>query len=41
MPQGESGLRLDFVFAVHDDAEIGRRMVARIAKRTSLTLADR
>ena len=29
----------DFVFAFHDDDEIGPRMLARIAKRTGL-LAD-
>ena len=27
----------DFVFAFHDDEEIGPRMLARIAKRTGLT----
>ena len=27
----------DFVFAFHDDVEIGPRMLARIAKRTGLT----
>lgn len=30
----------DFVFAFHDDEEIGPRMLARISKRTGLTLAD-
>lgn len=30
----------DFVFAFHDDAEIGPRMLARIAKRTGLKLED-
>lgn len=28
--------RADFVFAFHDDEEIGPRMLARIAKRTGL-----
>ncbi|NTU79319.1 MAG: type II toxin-antitoxin system HicA family toxin [Chloroflexales bacterium] len=27
----------DFVFAFHDDEELGPRMLARIAKRTGLT----
>jgi hypothetical protein len=27
----------DFVFAFHDDEEIGPRMLARIAKKTGLT----
>jgi len=27
----------DFVFAFHDDEEIGPKMLARIAKRTGLT----
>jgi predicted RNA binding protein YcfA (HicA-like mRNA interferase family) len=27
----------DFVFAFHDDEEIGSKMLARIAKRTGLT----
>ena len=27
---------LDFVFAFHDDEELGPRMLARIAKRTGL-----
>ena len=27
----------DFVFAFHDDEEVGPRMLARIAKRTGLT----
>jgi len=31
---------LDFVFAFHDDEEIGPRMLARIAKRTGLTPED-
>lgn len=30
----------DFVFAFHDDEEIGPRMLARIAKRTGLQPAD-
>jgi len=30
----------DFIFAFHDDEEIGPRMLARIAKRTGLTPAD-
>ena len=30
----------DFVFAFHDGEEIGPRMLARIAKRTGLTLDD-
>jgi predicted RNA binding protein YcfA (HicA-like mRNA interferase family) len=30
----------DFVFAFHDDEEIGPRMLARIAKRSGLTPAD-
>lgn len=30
----------DFVFAFHDDVEIGPRMLARIAKRTGLTPGD-
>ena len=30
----------DFVFAFHDDDEIGPRMLARIAKRTGLTPDD-
>ncbi|MEW6320309.1 MAG: type II toxin-antitoxin system HicA family toxin [Acidobacteriota bacterium] len=30
----------DFVFAFHDDEEIGPHMLARIAKRTGLTPAD-
>jgi predicted RNA binding protein YcfA (HicA-like mRNA interferase family) len=30
----------DFVFAFHDDEEIGRRMLARIAKRTGLRPED-
>jgi len=30
----------DFVFAFHDDEEIGPRMLARIAKLTGLTAAD-
>jgi predicted RNA binding protein YcfA (HicA-like mRNA interferase family) len=30
----------DFVFAFHDDEEIGPRMMARIAKRTGLTPED-
>jgi predicted RNA binding protein YcfA (HicA-like mRNA interferase family) len=31
---------LDFVFAFHDDEEIGPRMLARIAKKTGLTPED-
>ena len=31
---------VDFVFAFHDDAEIGPVMLARIAKRTGLTPED-
>jgi predicted RNA binding protein YcfA (HicA-like mRNA interferase family) len=30
----------DFVFAFHDDVEIGPRMLARIAKRTGLQPSD-
>ena len=30
----------DFVFAFHDDEEIGPRMLARIAKRTGLQSED-
>jgi predicted RNA binding protein YcfA (HicA-like mRNA interferase family) len=30
----------DFVFAFHDDEEVGPRMLARIAKRTGLTPDD-
>ncbi len=30
----------DFVFAFHDDDEIGPRMLARIAKRTGLSPDD-
>ncbi|HEV8573260.1 MAG TPA: type II toxin-antitoxin system HicA family toxin [Dehalococcoidia bacterium] len=30
----------DFVFAFHDDEDIGPRMLARIAKRTGLTPDD-
>jgi len=30
----------DFVFAFHDDEEIGPRMLARMAKRTGLTPED-
>jgi predicted RNA binding protein YcfA (HicA-like mRNA interferase family) len=30
----------DYVFAFHDDEEIGPRMLARIARRTGLTPAD-
>ena len=30
----------DFVFAFHDNVEIGPRMLARIAKRTGLTPQD-
>jgi predicted RNA binding protein YcfA (HicA-like mRNA interferase family) len=30
----------DFVFAFHDDDEIGPRMLARVAKRTGLTPND-
>ncbi|MFH1108135.1 MAG: type II toxin-antitoxin system HicA family toxin [Planctomycetota bacterium] len=30
----------DFVFAFHENEEIGPRMFARIAKRTGLTPAD-
>jgi predicted RNA binding protein YcfA (HicA-like mRNA interferase family) len=31
---------LDFVFAFHDDEEIGPAMLARIAKRTGLQPSD-
>jgi predicted RNA binding protein YcfA (HicA-like mRNA interferase family) len=31
---------LDYVFAFHDDDELGPRMLARIAKRTGLTPED-
>jgi len=30
----------DFVFAFHDDDEIGPKMLSRIAKRTGLTAED-
>jgi predicted RNA binding protein YcfA (HicA-like mRNA interferase family) len=30
----------DFIFAFHDDAEIGPKMLARIGKRTGLTPDD-
>jgi predicted RNA binding protein YcfA (HicA-like mRNA interferase family) len=30
----------DFVFAFHDDEEIGPRMLARVAKRTGLRAED-
>jgi predicted RNA binding protein YcfA (HicA-like mRNA interferase family) len=30
----------DFVFAFHDEEEIGPKMLARIAKRTGLTRED-
>ena len=30
----------DFVFAFHDDAEIGPRMLAKVAKQTGLTPND-
>lgn len=30
----------DYVFAFHDDEEIGPRMLARIGKRTGLTPGD-
>jgi predicted RNA binding protein YcfA (HicA-like mRNA interferase family) len=30
----------DFVFAFHDDEEIGPKMLSRIGKRTGLTPAD-
>jgi len=30
----------DFVFAFHDNVEVGPRMLARIAKRTGLTPED-
>jgi len=30
----------DFVFAFHDEEEVGPRMLARIAKRTGLTPDD-
>jgi hypothetical protein len=30
----------DYVFAFHDDDEIGPRMLARIAKKTGLTRGD-
>jgi predicted RNA binding protein YcfA (HicA-like mRNA interferase family) len=30
----------DFIFAFHDNDEIGPRMLARIAKRTGLTPSD-
>jgi predicted RNA binding protein YcfA (HicA-like mRNA interferase family) len=45
--QGGSSLRVlarpdwsDYVFAFHDDDEIGPRMLARIAKRTGLQPSD-
>ena len=31
---------LDYVFAFHDDEELGPRMLARISKRTGLTPED-
>jgi len=30
----------DYVFAFHDGEEVGRRMLARIARRTGLTQED-
>jgi predicted RNA binding protein YcfA (HicA-like mRNA interferase family) len=36
----ERALSPDFVFAFHDNEEIGPRMLARIAKRTGLTPSD-
>jgi predicted RNA binding protein YcfA (HicA-like mRNA interferase family) len=30
----------DFVFAFHDNEEIGPRMLARVARQTGLTTAD-
>jgi predicted RNA binding protein YcfA (HicA-like mRNA interferase family) len=32
--------RPDFVFAFHDDEELGPRILARIAKQTGLTPTD-
>ena len=32
--------RPDFVFAFHDDEELGPRILSRIAKRTGLTPSD-
>ena len=32
--------RPDYVFAFHDDEEVGPRMLARIAKQTGLTPED-
>ncbi len=32
--------RADFVFAFHDDEELGARMLVRIAKKTGLRPAD-
>jgi predicted RNA binding protein YcfA (HicA-like mRNA interferase family) len=32
--------RQDFVFAFHDDEELGPRILARIAKHTELTPSD-
>ena len=32
--------RPDYVFAFHDDVEIGPKMLARIGKRTGLTPGD-
>jgi predicted RNA binding protein YcfA (HicA-like mRNA interferase family) len=32
--------RADFVFAFHDNEEIGPRMLARIAKHTGLQISD-
>ena len=32
--------RADFVFAFHDDVELGPAMLARIAKHTGLTPGD-
>jgi predicted RNA binding protein YcfA (HicA-like mRNA interferase family) len=36
----ERGGSADYVFAFHDDDEIGPRMLARIAKRTGLQYGD-
>jgi hypothetical protein len=36
----DQGNRPDFVFAFHDDEELGPKMLARIAKRTGLRAED-
>ena len=39
-PHVQSPRLADFVFAFHDDDEIGPKMLSRIAKRTGLTPED-